>query len=179
MGISLESPSLTKPLWVGFCYADCNATSWHSCSLSFLSHHGKLPLYKMAFTRLEGPSVTSVPSTYINHLCMCQALALQCPLCWVHACVVGWPHPLLRLGNGAQCIEVHLWPVVAIVSWASVTVSHRLVASEKKKLSSLDVLEAAHLPSRYQLGHVPSEVSTEAFALVTSCFCWLPQAAAP
>lgn len=80
MGISLESPFLTKPLWVGFCYMGCNAASWHSCPLSFLPHHGKLPPYKMAFTRLGGPSVTSIPSTYMNHLCVFRVFVLQCLL---------------------------------------------------------------------------------------------------
>lgn len=131
MGISVESPSLTKPLWVGFCYMDYKAASWHSCPLLFLPHHGKVPSYKIAFTRLGGPLATSVPSTYRNHLYVFPALVLQCLLSWVHACMVGWPHPLLRLGNGAQCMEVHLWAIAAMVSWAAVTVSHRLVASEK------------------------------------------------
>lgn len=131
MGISVESPSLTKPPWVGFCYMDCNAASWHSFPLLFLLHHGKLPSYKMASTRLGGPLVTSVPSTYINHLCVFRALVLQCLLSWVHTCMVGWPRPLLRLGNGAQCMNGHLWAVAAMVSWAAVTVSHWLVASEK------------------------------------------------
>lgn len=110
---------------------DCNTASWHFCPLLFLPHHGKLPPCKTTSTRLGGPLVTSVPSTYINHLCAFRALVLQCLLSWAHACAVGWPRPLLRLGNGAQCMKVHLWAVAAMVSWAAVTVSHRLVASEK------------------------------------------------
>lgn len=186
MKISLESLSLTKPLWVGFCYLDCNSASWHSCPLSFFLHHGKLPPYKMAFTRLHGPPITRVPSTYINHLCVFQALVLQCLLYWVHACMVGWPRPLLKLGNGGQCMEVHLWAVAAMVSWAAMTLSHRLVASEKGNFLLLMFwkLQVHHQdirwamfplksPRRPLLLSLPASVSCQLITSVT----WVPAAA--